>query len=575
MTKNNYPEIDESEFYDDINDLFKKYYIPKEKKSLKEFCSRKKFQLQLPQRFVAEFINPKTPYKGLLLFHRIGAGKTCSAINIAEKWKKKKNILIVLPAALIGNFKDELRSQCPGDEYLTKDERKTIKDLSPLDNKYQKIIKKTEERINKYYTIISYHKFVILAKKNKINLKNTLLIIDEVQNMISESGSFYKYLYKNITNAPDDLRLVLLSATPMFDKPVEIALTMNLLRIPEEFPTGTSFNDMFLSSRKNKLGNIMYRAKNIRKFKEMTKGYISYYRGAPPHTFPEMEFKIVKCKMEDFQYKSYLTTLSTDEHYIRGSFRHGDILSLPNNFFIGERIISNVAFPNRSINLTGFNSFRGDILYMKNLKEYSIKFYRMLRRIKRSEGPVFVYSNFKEFGGIKSFVKVLRKHGYKNYKNSGPGEKRYAIWSGDERHEMKEEIKRVFNQKSNQYGGEIEILLGSPSIKEGVSLLRVEQVHIMEPYWNMARMDQVIGRAIRFCSHKDVPVRRQNVTVYLYLATSPKDEETVDEYIWKLAKEKYKLISKFEYAMKQSAVDCEINKNANVHRGEDDIECAN
>ena len=107
MTKNNYPEIDESEFYDDVNDLFKKYYIPKEKKSLKEFCSRKKFQLQLPQRFVAEFINPKTPYKGLLLFHRIGAGKTCSAINIAEKWKKKKNILIVLPAALIGNFKDE------------------------------------------------------------------------------------------------------------------------------------------------------------------------------------------------------------------------------------------------------------------------------------------------------------------------------------------------------------------------------------------------------------------------------------------------------------------------------------
>ena len=574
MTKN-FPEIEESEFYEDINYIFKKYQITKEKKSLKEFCNRKKFELQLPQKFVAEFVNPNTPYKGILLFHRIGAGKTCSAINIAEKWKKKKNIMVILPAALIGNFKDELRSQCPGDEYLTKEERKAIKDLSPLDNKYQKIIKKTEDRIKKYYNILSYHKFVILAKKNKININNTLLIIDEVQNMISESGSFYRYLHKSIMTAPDDLRTVLLSATPMFDKPVEIALTMNLLKIPKPFPTGSYFNDMFLRMRKNKIGNITYRATNMKKFREMTKGYISYYRGAPPYTFPEMEFKIVKCKMEEFQYKSYLTTLSTDEHYVRGSFRHGDILSLPNNFFIGERIISNVAFPNRSINLTGFNSFRGDILYMKNLKEYSIKFYKMLRRIKRSEGPVFVYSNFKEFGGIKSFVKVLRKHGYKNYKNSGAGEKRYAIWSGDERHEMKEEIKRVFNQKSNQYGGEIEILLGSPSIKEGVSLLRVEQVHIMEPYWNMARMDQVIGRAIRFCSHKDVPLRRQNVTVYLYLATSPKKEETADEYIWKLAKEKYKLISKFEYALKQSAVDCHINKNANVHKGEDDIDCAN
>ena len=573
MTKKNYPNIDDSEFYDDINHIYKKYTISNDKKTLKEFCNRKKFQLQLPQKFVGNFINPKTPYKGLLLFHRIGAGKTCSAINIAEKWKKKKRIMIILPAALIGNFKDELRSECPGDEYLNKKERNSIKKLSPLDAKYKKIIKKSEDRIKKYYTVLSYHKFVILAKKNKIKLNNTLLIIDEVQNMISETGSFYRYLYNSIMNAPEDLRLVLLSATPMFDKPVEIALTMNLLRLPVPLPTGSAFNDMFLGYRKSKLGNITYKAKNIRKFIDMTKGYISYYRGAPPHTFPSMQFKIVKCKMEEFQYKSYLTTLSTDEHYIRGSFRHGDILSLPNNFFIGERIISNVAFPNRSINLTGFNSFRGDILYLKNLKEYSIKFYRMLRRIKRSEGPVFIYSNFKEFGGIKSFVKVLRKHKYKNYKTAGSGEKRYAIWSGDERHEMKEEIKRVFNQKSNQYGGEIEILLGSPSIKEGVSLLRVEQVHIMEPYWNMSRMDQVIGRAIRFCSHKDVPLRRQNVTVYLYLTTSPKGEETVDQYIWKLAKEKNKLISKFEYAMKQSAVDCELNKNANVHRGEDDIEC--
>ena len=69
---------------------------------------------------------------------------------------------------------------------------------------------------------------------------------------------------------------------------------------------------------------------------------------------------------------------------------------------------------------------------------------------------------------------------------------------------MKEEIKYMYNKKENTNGDIIKIMLGSPSIKEGVSLLRTEQVHIMEPYWNISRMLQIIGRAIRFCSHKDV-----------------------------------------------------------------------
>ena len=43
---------------------------------------------------------------------------------------------------------------------------------------------------------------------------------------------------------------------------------------------------------------------------------------------------------------------------------------------------------------------------------------------------------------------------------------RFAIWSGDEKHEMKEEIKRVFNQKSNMYSNEIKVLLGSLLLKE-------------------------------------------------------------------------------------------------------------
>ena len=59
----------------------------------------------------------------ILIYHRIGAGKTCTAINIAEQWKHKKKIIVLVPASLIGNIRDELRSQCAGNSYLTEKER--------------------------------------------------------------------------------------------------------------------------------------------------------------------------------------------------------------------------------------------------------------------------------------------------------------------------------------------------------------------------------------------------------------------------------------------------------------------
>ena len=44
----------------------------------------------------------------------------------------------------------------------------------------------------------------------------------------------------------------------------------------------------------------------------------------------------------------------------------------------------------------------------------------------------------------------------------------------------------------------------------------------MEPYWHRTRIDQVIGRAIRICSHKDLPIEERHVDVFLYLSIQPK-----------------------------------------------------
>ena len=217
MTK--YPKITNEDFYDKISKIFKKYLIKNKKLKLEDICYPPKYKLQLPQQFTSEFINIGTPYKGLLLFHQIGAGKTCAAISIAENFKKSKNILIITPASLMGNFYNELRSECTNDEYLKPIDRKSLNEYKPSSKKYKEIIKKINKKIDKYYTILSYNKFVDKLQKNKIKLQNTLLVIDEVQNIVSEHGTLYREIYEAISKAPDDIRIILLSGTPIFDKP--------------------------------------------------------------------------------------------------------------------------------------------------------------------------------------------------------------------------------------------------------------------------------------------------------------------------------------------------------------------
>ncbi len=550
-----------------ITEKFKKYKLQPSNERMEDICKPAKFTLQPQQLFLRDFFNDKMSEKGLLVYHKIGAGKTCTAITMAESLKEKMNIMVLLPAALIGNFKDELRGECG--KYMTSEEREVIKTLSPKEKLYKNILEKTDERIEKYYTIYSYHKFVELAEKNKIKLVNTLLIVDEVQNMVSEGGPFYKNLKKVIDRSDNKTRILLLSATPMFDKPEEIALTLNLLKIKKEIPIGRDFNTMFLKPFKTDIGTD-YDIINKDKLGGYMKNIISYYRGAPPQSFPKQILKIVKCRMESFQYKSYKTIMDMEK--IK-DFSSGDILKLPTDFMLGPRILSNIAFPNKSIGEKGFASLTGSTLSPKNIIKYSKKFYKILSKINRSDGPTFVYSNFKDIGGIRSFIQYLEYNGYTDYRKHGPGKKRFAIWSGDEPHHIKEEIKYVFNKKDNIDGNQIKIMLGSPSIKEGVSLLRVSQVHIMEPYWNMARMLQIIGRAIRFCSHKDVPRDRRNVEVYVYLATYP-GEKTTDMYIWEMAKKKQLLIDKFEKVLKESAIDCKLFYHRNVYKKNEALKCS-
>ena len=110
----------------------------------------------------------------------------------------------------------------------------------------------------------------------------------------------------------------------------------------------------------------------------------------------------------------------------------------------------------------------------------------------------------------------------------------------------------------------IKIILISPAGSEGISLKNVRQVHVLEPYWNEVRIDQLIGRSIRQCSHADLPMKERYVDIFIYISQRVDTKESTDENIQNLADRKNELISSFLKTLKEIAVDAELFRNHNI-----------
>ena len=243
----------------------------------------------------------------------------------------------------------------------------------------------------------------------------------------------------------------------------------------------------------------------------------------------------------------------------------------------------------------------------EGLNKYSPKFLMMLENINQSSGSVFVYSQFRSLEGIGIFSLVLKTNGYapfrlrkdeqgrwEIYEEEDERDKpKYAFYSGTEEEEYKNIIKNIFNNDldkltpnirdyiiqnkgDNLRGNVIKVLLATASAAEGISLANVRQVHITEPYWNPVRIEQVMGRAIRIGSHKQLPPEERNVEVFLYISTFTKEQLassftiktqdkslTSDEAIYDIALRKKQITGDLFRLMKESSIDCTLNSTEN------------
>jgi len=141
---------------------------------------------------------------------------------------------------------------------------------------------------------------------------------------------------------------------------------------------------------------------------------------------------------------------------------------------------------------------------------------------------------------------------------------RFCEFHGGIEKDVRRINKEIFNMKENRYGKYCKIIMISPAGAEGINLNNVRQVHIMEPYWNEVRIEQVIGRALRFCQHKDLPLNERTLDVYRYKMIRNNKKITTDEKMEDISRRKNNLLLSFTEAVKEAAVDCELFKNHNM-----------
>jgi len=249
-----------------------------------------------------------------------------------------------------------------------------------------------------------------------------------------------------------------------------------------------------------------------------------------------------------------------------------------------------------------------DALDIENLKNlYSPKFAQMLEDVETSPGSVLIYSQFRTIEGLGIFSEVLKRNGYAEIrivKEEGIGyviedmevfdkkydNKRFVVFNADR---IKTNIlMNIFNgdysllpdtilaqlpdNKDQMYGKLVKIMMITQSGAEGISLKNVRRVLITEYFWNAVRINQVIGRAVRTCSHQMLPKKDQNVGVFLYIMKLTKEqldknptlrkkdkELTTDQHILEIANNKENIINKFLNMLKSSSMDCIIHSAQN------------
>ena len=594
-----------------------------------EMCSSSSdFSLQSHQKFLRRVLSPDAPTRSLLMVHGTGVGKTCTAIQIAEEFilrpeYQDKKVLVLASPAVQENFHTELfdmsrvsldetsgvlsSHQCTGRRYLdvllrADSEPKHWKDQAVRD----RLSKMARKLIDEFYEFSGYATFGDLINENANdeewihrNFDNRLVLLDEAHNIRRKTGMSHTEKaissgIETLVKTAKGLVLVLMTATPMFDSFEEIVYYMNLF----------GWNDRSLSlSREIKVADIFnpdatLKPESEERFRDWVQKSVSFVRGENPFTFPfrlpapnlaaqdrttsftgapiapetRMKFlSLVACQASGDQLKVLNASAGKDDEEAEEDDKQSALLLptvavLPGNKPFREHF-------QKEGNQYAYT--KEPFLTPDKLPGVSAKFAKVIETIHNSKGPVIVYSNYVEMGA-RLFAMTLEESGFRPAQGgqtllktpTTPKDAKagfYCLLTSEVSDPETESLLALARSSENKDGSKVRVVIATRRISEGVNFRFIRQLHVLDPWWNNSRIEQVVGRALRTCSHALLPFPDQNCTVYLHIVRTDKQRECFDEYTYRTKVEvKAVKIARVRAILAESAMDCPLQASLNT-----------
>lgn len=576
-------------------------------------------RLGVQQLFVSRWMDSYHQKKILFLKHGTGSGKTISSLSAAAHYidiyrKMSENGSIIIIGFQKNTFMNEMLSK-PELGFITHfqyeklqklKKRAQTSDAEIFKQEYKNYRTWIKKQIGsaKFGGVVKFFGYKELSNNlyedNKLNqtiinlFENSFVICDEIHNVYNSLeqnnyGETLQTIFDHFHKTNKNIKVLLMSATPINNKPSEIIDLLNLL-VPLQIRGGKLLNKSdFFADEKLKRGA-------LDRIRALVSGYFSFYVNEDPALTPSytivgdvMKYKninisylkFIKCKPGPEQSKVLrkFPKVPIDGHgmldivFPDGIYNNQDIMS----------IATKSAEWKNKYKIDYSDGVFGDILLRKNISKWSGKYGKMIEDLinhtKADRGKLLISHEYVHGTGVILISEILRTNGFISA-DSMPASNtlcvhcgtakskhntdhdfddhdfeaaRFAVIHGEIANKNIKSIISKYNAAANDRGYNIKILIASKMIREGYNFKSVRGLWIMHSPPNISALIQLMGRPIRRNSHTRLPVADRNVEIKIYVTTGGNADYMNQRYYTKI--EEYKVIQTIERVMHESAVD--------------------
>jgi hypothetical protein len=633
-----------SNFYSDLLPKNIKYIANATNFLKKEFYQERSFATDPPripgkisplprQKFISRFAGIHTPNRRILNIWGLGTGKSCAnslivELSATQDPNRKPAIYAVKNENLKKSLINEISNVCASGKYIPslRDE-KTGENISST-----AWVRRLNRNIEDRYEIVTLERLAAdiaeFSDKELINYYSDRdIIIDEAHHVRPQHRTekdekenkldLYKQIWR-LTHIPYNTTIVLSTATPMVDRPWEIAALLNLLLpINKQFNLSTFQAEYF---EKGKFGKFKIEKRD--EFKSKIRGLVSYVRSATADAQRIQEGILVEgvnsplavVHMSEHQSKYYSLAYTKDKRTktsvedidenlddeekgsLWWSTRQASLFVAPDGS-IDEELISKGWVkppPDSKKSKPGEKKLRlplKDRLYhltdkMKNfltgtteeklekLSIYSVEYAGCIRElINNPTEKAFIYIDIVAGGGLWFLAALLQYFGFSHVQMPSSEDtinidiqkyrkqNQFLIITSKFPQAREVQILRdqVYNSSENLYGDYIRIIIASKTIGEGASFKETRQFHDLTPGWNETETSQAKGRVLRAFAFDNFPINERIIKLWFWCAIPSNDTESINLKMYILSQNKDYPIKEVERLLKESAVDCGLN----------------